>query len=69
MIDNMHQEFGAHDFGFNEGGKITFSCGIAEYADSGWSTSEFFEKADQALYLAKNCGKNQNQIYEKRLEA
>ncbi|URN84268.1 GGDEF domain-containing protein [Acetobacterium wieringae] len=68
MIDNMHQEFGAHDFGFNEGGKITFSCGIAEYADSGWSTSEFFEKADQALYLAKNCGKNQNQIYEKRLE-
>ncbi len=69
MINKMHQEFGAHKFDFGEGSQITFSCGIAEYADSAWSTSEFFEKADQTLYLAKSCGKNQNQIYEKRLGA
>lgn len=68
MIDKMHQEFREHHFDFLKGSQITFSCGIAEYANSGWSTSEFFEKADQALYLAKSEGKNQNQIYEKRLE-
>lgn len=47
--------------GFNAGGKavsITISCGITQYLDTD-NYESFFERADQALYAAKNNGRNQ----------
>lgn len=38
-------------------GRITMSVGVAEYK-SGESVNEFIERADQALYRAKNRGRN-----------
>lgn len=38
--------------------QFTISMGVAEY-DKPWDTaSKFFDQADQALYQAKNTGKN-----------
>ncbi len=39
-------------------GKITMSIGVAEY-DKGESSDDFVERADGALYTAKNNGRNQ----------
>lgn len=46
---------------FNYGNKsiaITISCGISEFRD-GDTPESVFERADQALYYAKNSGRNQ----------
>ena len=44
--------------GSGEGHQFTVSLGVAEY-DRPWDTaSKFFDQADQALYQAKNTGKN-----------
>lgn len=40
---------------------ITASCGLAEFRD-GDSTEHWFERADQALYQAKNEGRNRCEI-------
>ena len=43
---------------FGEEHQFTVSLGVAEY-DRPWNTaSKFFDQADQALYQAKNTGKN-----------
>ncbi len=47
--------------GFNAGGKavsITISCGITQFLETD-DFESFFERADQALYTAKNQGRNQ----------
>ncbi len=47
--------------GFNAGGRavsITISCGITQFLDTD-DFESFFERADQALYTAKNKGRNQ----------
>ncbi len=47
--------------GFNAGGKavsITISCGITQFLETD-DFESFFERADQALYAAKNQGRNQ----------
>jgi diguanylate cyclase len=47
--------------GFNAGGEavsITISCGITQFIDTD-DFESFFERADQALYTAKNLGRNQ----------
>ena len=52
----MHKEFPSYKYpGIDR--KVTFSAGIAAYAE-GLSANSFVEKADQALYLAKNSGRN-----------
>ena len=38
-------------------GQVTVSIGVAEYASTE-SLSEFVERADQALYVAKQTGRN-----------
>lgn len=64
IVEKMRLEFSQQAFDFLEDThNITFSGGIAEYLDTDWTISEFFDKADQALYLAKGEGKNQIKIY------
>lgn len=64
IVEKMRLEFSQQVFDFLEDAhNITFSGGIAEYTDAVWTTSEFFDKADQALYIAKGEGKNQIKVY------
>lgn len=43
---------------------ITTSCGVAKFPDDGASLEEIFRKADKALYIAKEKGKNRFIIYD-----
>jgi len=45
-------------------GKITASLGTASYPKQARSTSELIERADKALYVAKNSGRDQVRVYE-----
>jgi len=44
-------------------GKITLSLGIANYPEHATNKEEILEKADKALYLAKDGGRNRTIIY------
>ena len=56
ILKKIHEQFGKQSFpGINR--KVTFSAGIAKY-EHGMTDQMFFEKADQALYRAKNEGRN-----------
>jgi predicted signal transduction protein with EAL and GGDEF domain len=48
-------------------GKITASLGTASYPKQARSTSELIEKADKALYVAKNSGRDQVRVYEEEM--
>jgi diguanylate cyclase (GGDEF)-like protein len=50
-------------------GKVTLSLGISSYPEHGTATKELLDKADKALYLAKNTGRNKSVIYSEDLEA
>lgn len=52
-VSLLHVKFGAQDTG-----KITVSIGIAEYPQDGKNSGELIERADKALYVAKNTGRN-----------
>jgi len=45
-------------------GKITASLGTACYPKQARSSSELIEKADKALYVAKNSGRDQVRVFE-----
>jgi diguanylate cyclase (GGDEF)-like protein/putative nucleotidyltransferase with HDIG domain len=49
-------------------GCLSFSAGIAECEKETYSISELLNKADQAMYAAKNQGKNLVQIYNEDSE-
>lgn len=49
-------------------GCLSFSSGIAECEKETYSISELLNKADQAMYAAKNQGKNLVQIYNEHSE-
>jgi diguanylate cyclase (GGDEF)-like protein len=51
-----------------QGKKITVSIGIASFPDHGNTPDELVKAADDALYLAKNSGKNRIFIAEGKLE-
>ena len=56
LLKDMHKEFQSYSYpDINR--RVTFSAGIAAYKE-GLSVNSFVEKADQALYLAKNSGRN-----------
>ena len=46
---------------------VTASIGVSEYPVDGMEYEELMRKADKALYLAKEKGKNRHIIYEERL--
>lgn len=47
--------------------KVTASIGISQYPVDGEAYEELFEKADKALYIAKEKGKNRHIIYEEKI--
>jgi len=46
------------------GGKVTVSLGIATFPDDADDFHQLVEKADKALYRAKDMGRNQTVVYE-----
>ncbi len=44
---------------------VTISCGISEFPTDGSTEAEVLEKADKALYAAKNNGRNQVVLWSK----
>jgi diguanylate cyclase (GGDEF)-like protein len=60
FIERLRTTVAEHVF---EGvGSITFSAGICLYGNE-YTFAELVEKADQAMYLAKDKGRNQTQVY------
>ena len=47
---------------------ITPSIGISMYPDDGETVEKLIKHADAAMYLAKECGKNNHQFYTKELQ-
>jgi diguanylate cyclase (GGDEF)-like protein len=47
------------------GGKVTISIGTATFPDDAKNFNDLVEKADKALYQAKNSGRNQTKLFEK----
>jgi diguanylate cyclase (GGDEF)-like protein len=48
--------------------RIAFSAGVAAYPDDGLNPSELIKSADQALYEAKNAGRNRVMMYYHKVE-
>lgn len=48
--------------------KLTISGGIATYPQDGSQQGEIIEKADQALYMAKESGRNQNVKWQQGID-
>lgn len=44
-------------------GRVTVSIGVASYPDQATNAAELFERADQALYVAKDTGRNRTVVY------
>lgn len=44
-------------------GRVTVSIGVASFPDQATNASELFERADQALYVAKGSGRNRTIVY------
>ncbi len=49
---------------FKDVKKVTISLGVAELEDD-ISVEEFYKRADAAMYIAKNKGRNRTEIYKK----
>ena len=60
----MQKEFA---LAFDPKTHVTASIGVSEYPVDGSEYEELMRKADKALYLAKEKGKNRHIIYEERL--
>lgn len=57
-------ESGRYSEGLPEGVKLTVSLGIAVYPDHGGNRDRLVKSADEALYLAKEAGRNCCMVYE-----
>ncbi len=58
IAENLRQRVAEHDFGLPSGRTVvTISLGVAQYHDNE-SEANFFARADDALYGAKNGGRN-----------
>ncbi len=49
-------------------GKVTVSLGVGSFPEHGNNTEELLDKADKALYAAKNSGRNKTVIYSEDME-
>jgi diguanylate cyclase (GGDEF)-like protein len=63
-VENEHFKGGEHQ----PLGKVTLSLGISSYPEHGTGTKDLLNKADKALYIAKNTGRNKTVIYTEDLE-
>lgn len=61
VVERLRENIEHYDF--PQVGQITFSAGIRMYNEEN-DSSELVEKADLALYNAKDMGRNQTQIYK-----
>jgi diguanylate cyclase (GGDEF)-like protein len=48
--------------------KITISIGLASYPEHGQTDEEILNRADKALYFAKESGRNRTVIYNETIE-
>lgn len=59
LLERIRKEVAGHDFpGGRSGPRITISAGVASYPENTRIRSRLIKSADQALYLAKEEGKN-----------
>lgn len=58
------EAFGNVFRGHLRGNRLSCSVGVALFPDHGTSYSELFQRADQALYMAKDKGKNGYAVYD-----
>ena len=66
ILEEMRLKFSElifHDIGDT---KITFSAGLVEFCDDADNGTALVEKADQAMYEAKNAGKNKIVLYQSK---
>lgn len=66
ILEEMRLKFSElifHDIG---DAKITFSAGLVEFCDDADNGTALVEKADQAMYEAKNAGKNKIVLYQSK---
>jgi diguanylate cyclase (GGDEF)-like protein len=63
VVEDIRTEFRCYYFHFMNKDGITCSCGIAEYTP-GESSKAWFNRADSALYKAKETGRNRTVISE-----
>jgi len=48
--------------------KLTISIGLATYPEHGLNEEEILNRADKALYFAKESGRNRTHIYNENIE-
>lgn len=63
VVEDIRTEFRCYYFHFMNKDGITCSCGVAEY-NKGESSKAWFNRADSALYKAKESGRNRTVISE-----
>ncbi|MBB3071194.1 diguanylate cyclase (GGDEF)-like protein [Paenibacillus baekrokdamisoli] len=68
LVEQIRLEVSQAPHELQQGRPVTVSVGFAEY-ESGEGKEHFFNRADQALYKAKNMGKNQTVIASGTLES
>lgn len=67
VAENIRKQFEEQIFQTEMGDMhFTISLGVAAYSDGTEKVSDFFEKADSALYQAKSKGKNCVMLYSKQ---
>lgn len=64
MLKTIYGEIGLMFKDTHENFHVTLSTGVSEYPKDGMTYEELFQKADKALYIAKENGKNNIVIYD-----
>jgi len=58
LAERIRREIASYHFKGTEDVKVTISLGLASYPDNAHTRQELIQRADQALYLAKEGGRN-----------
>ncbi|NLM06972.1 MAG: diguanylate cyclase [Tissierellia bacterium] len=67
-VEKIRNKISELSFDDIEGGmKVTISLGVSSYPVDGESYNELYEKADRAMYISKNTGRNKTTAYEEGL--